>query len=763
MTLPERLEKLRFIISEMQLAHLMAKHAPDSFIARTIARHVVIRAENFITHTRAIRKPLNRAGYDTSEFHTAKEAYAGFFDEYFRVSRNKLGAHVQDFDFDKRIELWNDIEVTKLSFFVDGAIELYEKLAPLNIPGFVAHTAPVELSDAAFLASLADFSRVREDKRWVEFSADPLAMTRDNTTATMNFAPASLRAGQLALIRRWIALQPPLLQKFSASQSITRIFKARVVTDIVSFADCLVTRPVLPTAPQAMDGLDRLIVSAGGSSAPIDDFVAVSQFIRETDLARIVRDQIGAHFDDVANLSSLLSLLDGFDLPRALNIYDLATAAYIKACRETLFLRMYAADGQRAYGVTPSSHAAVPFSPDSAPIARPLPEPFRDEDDAYRHYLRLWLDGDEKQKGDGRQYFVTAFSASAVIEDIDERVTFAAGWRNYRHHYRRVDLFFERFIGAQISDADYAGVLDLFYTCGGIDPYALSEVLLRSADKVSEPNQANCCYMLGELGRLPHASVEEFLRLRLKHPLWGMRLQALIALFKMFIKAEGLYRVNHAGQISVEYSAFIDALLKGLHPNEMFIVRLAFASLLSTVGLSTYFEKFNPEYEALQSAIKADALHFLPTDANEASAKLLEQLIQTRDYVGVALLVAVGLEAEHDKPMREGVLNACMGGVIRAAEHPQAQRHLAMCYLVSKQYPLALQQARAIAEANPDSLYHRMTVVMVLVQTPGAAREVLSEAEQVRLTYKLDAKAEGELTALENAANAATTQPHQSA
>jgi hypothetical protein len=58
-----RLAKLKFIAEEMTLARHLATHAPDAFDARTLARHILIRAHDFIEHARALRKPLNLAGF----------------------------------------------------------------------------------------------------------------------------------------------------------------------------------------------------------------------------------------------------------------------------------------------------------------------------------------------------------------------------------------------------------------------------------------------------------------------------------------------------------------------------------------------------------------------------------------------------------------------------------------------------------------------------------------------------------------------------
>lgn len=86
-----RVEKLKFIVEEMHIAFCLAMHLTDPFIARTLARHILVRAENFIEHARGLRRPLNDAGYGTRDFHKTKEAYASAFDEYFKVARNRLG------------------------------------------------------------------------------------------------------------------------------------------------------------------------------------------------------------------------------------------------------------------------------------------------------------------------------------------------------------------------------------------------------------------------------------------------------------------------------------------------------------------------------------------------------------------------------------------------------------------------------------------------------------------------------------------------
>lgn len=56
-------EKLLFLLEEIHIAEALAKCAPDSQGARVLARHVAVRAENFIIHVRRLRNELQSAGY----------------------------------------------------------------------------------------------------------------------------------------------------------------------------------------------------------------------------------------------------------------------------------------------------------------------------------------------------------------------------------------------------------------------------------------------------------------------------------------------------------------------------------------------------------------------------------------------------------------------------------------------------------------------------------------------------------------------------
>lgn len=742
-----RIEKLKFIAEEMHMAFHLATNAPDAFAARTFARHILIRAKSFIEHARGLRKPLKVVGYDTRAFHMTKEVYADYFDEYFQVSRDRMGAHVQDFDFGKRIELWNDIEFVKISFFVEGAIELYQSLATMNLPDYAPYTDPSELTDVAFNEVLRAFQRSEDNRTWVEIGVDPLAMTRENTTATLNMTPVHSRAGQLALIRRWIKMQICLLDKLVAHPRLTRILKARIVTDIVSFCDCLVTRPIHAGAPQEMDGLDKLISANGQSPAPINDFVATSNFHTELQVARSIRDEIGAHLeiDDARTLSSLVADLDGYDLENRFAFYGLVESAFIKTCFSILYLRMYAADGQRMYGITAAKNtASVPFS-GAATIAPMMPPPLPpiNDEEAYCQYLTRWLDGDDTQRGDARQFFWNAFSASETVEQIDE---IEPGGRNSRIEFRKAHHFIASTLTISLSDSDFNDVLDLILSCRNGYPYPLAELLVRYGRTASEFRQWQICYALGEIASWPHASATEFLEAHTKADKWGLRLQATLALFKTFVKSEGLYRFNNKDKTKADYGAYVGSLTASMTEPELLLCSLAFASILSGPGIGSLAQPFADNYATLQAQIEMLCVPYLKDDTGLAKVITLKQLIQTSDYVGICVLLAIDLQHDARMQLREALLDECCNGSIVKAPHDQASRHLSVCFILKKEYGRALIIAEDIASRNPDWIEAQIFLVQILTDTPGSEDEATRKIADIRRLYKLDAKNEAVLT-----------------
>ncbi|MFY9289597.1 MAG: hypothetical protein WAP03_02670 [Methylorubrum rhodinum] len=748
-----RIEKLRFIVEEMQIALHLATELSEPFFARTIARHILVRAENFIEHARSLRRPLRDAGYDTNAFHTAKEAYAAQFDEYFKVARHRLSAHVQDFDFGKRIELWNDIEVVKLSYFVDGAREIYEGLAKLGLPGHTSYAPPSELSDPRIVEILRHLQRSLDARTGVEMGTDALAMTRGNTSASLNTTPLHARAAQLALIRRWIALQLDLRHRLIAHPRIVRLFKARLLTDIVSFCDCFVTRPVTPGAPQAMDGLDRLLQAQGQSSAPIDAFVSASHFATELAAVRAIRDEIGAHLEigTAEPLAALLANLDAFDLDKAVAFYQRVAAAFVKQCLAVPFLRLYAADGSRLYGVAMNSSAAAePFGGTAAPPqAASLQSPPINDDEAYRKNLMRWLDGDESQRGDARDFFWQAFMGSTIVASIRETERFGSGARFHTEEFRKAHQFLLDALNDGLSDIDFTGVLDLILSCRSGYPYPLAEILVRYGQSAPTYRQYWICRALSEIGSAPHEAVSEFLNARSFSSIWAIRLEAVMARYKSYLKNECLFRANHRGQTRVDHDTLVTSMTSTMTPEQRLVCFIGLASAHTGSLAGVFTKSFSSNYAAFQAEIEKLLVPLLNDDAARSKAAVLNQLIQTHDYVGVCVHAAINLGGVESHPLFQALIDSCCNGTIVAARHDQATRHLAMCFILKKEHRIALDIAGPLADRNPDRTDAQILVAQILGEMVGAEAEARERLSSIRGAYKLSATQDAGLAAVE--------------
>jgi hypothetical protein len=155
--------------------------------------------------------------------------------------------------------------------------------------------------------------------------------------------------------------------------------------------------------------------------------------------------------------------------------------------------------------------------------------PAINDEEAYRNTLIRWLDGDEAQKGNARQFFWNAFMGSDVIEVIDD-----AG---RRHELRRAHQFLGSIL-AELSDQDFTGVLQLMIACRTGAPYPLAELLVRHGRDASPFRQWLICFTLGEVSSDRHASAIDFLQACSRSPSWPIRLRAALARFKMFLKTE---------------------------------------------------------------------------------------------------------------------------------------------------------------------------------------------------------------------------------
>ena len=127
----------------------------------------------------------------------------------------------------------------------------------------------------------------------------------------------------------------------------------------------------------------------------------------------------------------------------------------------------------------------------------------------------------------------------------------------------------------------------------------------------------------------------------------------------------------------------------------------------------------------------------------------LKQLIDTHDYVGICVLLAIDFQDVARRRLREALIDACCTGAIVTAAHEQAVRHLAMCFLMRRDYGEALRIAQGIATRNPDLIVAQVLVAQILADKQGTEDEAVQKIAALRRFYKLSASDEAALAAAE--------------
>lgn len=751
MTISSRLEKLRFIVDELQIALFLARQAPDAATARMLARHVLVRAFDFIDHARTLRRPLREAGHNTATFHKLKETFADDFDAYFVKARHRFSAHVQDLPLEERLALWNDIEILKVDYFVDGAREIYSHLGDLGIVGFTPYVPPAELSDVGLASSLQAMRDGQRAASGPEFASDALALTRPNTVSMLNLTPVHERAGQIALLRRWIRTQRAMLDILAAFPRVQRLLTARLMTDIVSFADCLITRPTAPDAPQAQLGLDDLIRDGGQSAEPIEAFLTAFDFEAALGPLRSLRNQVGGHLegDQATPLATLTANLDVFHTRDALAFFDRMEAAFLNACRGVIYLTTYIGDGERVRGVTglEPREGRIPFDAARPEVDLSYPQPTFDNP-TFDRQLAAWRGEDADARADAASYFYQASLHAPVIRTITREERIGSSIRPHDISFRSVNVWMVDTLSCAPDDVTVGALVDLLILNARGDPAALTEVLLAYAVTGSLLHRPAVIHGLGQTAPAWHEPAHDYLQSEVAsgNPTLGFWARA--ALMRIFVRGELSARANKQGQPR-DWVPEQAVLLTHLSPSDQLLMQLILLSQFWDDELAGFARWFEPEIEQLQSA----ALTGLETIGDAATwserKPVAEHLVRNIDVAGIAVLLFTELAPNDETGFNDALLWAVCHGPVPCARDDDATRHLVLCYDKIGASEIALQVIAQLATRRPASVDYQLLKLELSADGEADPRVIREQLAFLRKHYRLDQAAQARADNLE--------------
>ncbi len=739
---------------EMQLAHRLAQFAPTDADARMLARHVLVRAKDYIEHARQLRRPLREAGFNVRKLHELTRYVAQEFTSYFQSIRDRLSAHVQDLEFLERIELWNSVDFSKTEFFTEAAIEIYNHLSSLSISEYVPYISFYEIRDDVFGQLLIEYRGSGSKIFAVEMGSDALSLTRPNSSSMISRVPLHARASQLALIHRWIEAQKGLLDRFTEYPNVTRILKARLITDIVSACDCLVTRSIASDAPQRMDGLDVLLTAAEGAQHSIERFKSVYKIDKVVAPLRAVRNQVGGHLDESSDigLNNILKTLDDISVSSMMRVYTILRSVFEQTARENIILMPYLADGQTIYGVTgvQLGRTIAPFDDKPTPgRVIPLFESIPIDDEALAAKLEEWIAGDDLTRGRARSAFYQAFLNSPVEEKIQSEENFGSSTHYHQHSIRKAHRFLLRVLTNETNVERIHQVLDLMKECASGDPETLAEVLLQySETPQSLPNRAAIAYCLGDLARWHNLRARNFLEEGL-HSKSIIGIMSRTGLLRMFVRSEGLKLINR-GQASDTLLNVIGRLTEGYSPPGKLLTEIYLLSQFCDRRISTFERPFSQDHASIHENICYLASSLVDTSEIDSVMKTVKILANNWDYVGISLFLFDKFKGgAHERLGIELVQFSC-NNIILAAEHEYSRRHLCGCLQRVERHGEALQLAERLAHANPGNTDLQILHAQTLVNIEARHAEALQRVNEIDTLYVLNGVQRGAVTELKS-------------
>lgn len=738
-----RAEKLRFLTDELALAAELCASAANAGMARMIARHVTVRTGDFIDHIRQLRNRLP-ASAGASDFKDTVNALNDEFRVNLAAARHKLGAHVQDMGFVERLDLWVAIDAGKVAYFAEGARELWDRLGTLGTPEHQPFATPSALADPSVASALAYLASPRAIP--VTIGTDPLAEARTNTTTLFNATPIHQRAGQLALLRRWIRDQRELLALFQPSPAIARIFRARLLTDVVSFHDCLITRAVQPGAPQALEGLDDLIASSGDEPTAIRAFAASNRQETTIGPARHVRNRVGAHLDcdPATRLATLLSELDRCDLNAALRHFKALEATFVRTCRDIFYLSPHLTDGMVIPGVLARHPQAAPFDParpDRIAAAPPRRTYSRTE---MRDRLEQWSGGQGIFAHEALDYFRQAF-AHAPEAETRERIEERGSSRHFHRLIMRTSHLFLRDFLLSCAPAEEEGILHLAASCPGY-PTELAEILTEYHLVAGRPTSSALLMALGN-------TVPWWLERarRIVEAAIGNGAEPILArtmLLRIFLREEGPRRMNRqAGHL--DWKDVRGIITEGADPADELAVAMALAGAFLERTVGTYIDKFQSEYHELADHAFAAARGHLAGTLDQERGSTLQRLLRTGDLAQATLLAVTTGPKGHASWMKKSLLEAFGAGLVMTRPTAEEGAAAAECLLLLGYYWPAIDLLERVCQGNPADAVPQIRIAEMLEGIDGAFDLAREKVTVIRSQFSLDPDGDARLLAIE--------------
>ena len=682
----------KYCVKEILMIKNLIEVENSDFYKRSLARFISIRTDDFIKVSFA----LNKRTLKSVSIKNDLNALQNYYKEYYKTQRDKFGAHFQDLDFAKRLEVWNQIDIEKTTFFTSSILDIYKGFHEL--PGYES-IADIKIPPK-LKKHIAELNSELDIEKYPNFSADILSLTRYNSGGLLHFSKVQNKAAVIKSIEIILNYEIELYRLLYRTE-LGVVVKKLVITDIVSYCDNLFTRTELAaSAKQEENGFDFYAKEANfhKADAIITEFRENFKLSENLDKLRRIRNMSCGHIDTSVAIDIIAYELDTLSLDDIVDFYLQLKKTFKKICREEFYLNTFLIEPEKVYGGAQFvGFPTEPYDPASVPNVT-VENPDLNSLDEYERYFKLLFN--ETTYEEARHFFWGAFAGSINIERITIENT-RDTYTSYSHiEFRKAHQFFKDIlVSKEHSKADKKLTINLFKNCSSGYPNTLAYILRETYQENHEDNELNRGYIcaFGELCSEYDDKIIRILKSNINKSNFYIHYYALLSLFKIDVKSRRTLTSDY-DTIESANSRYIKMIIAKSDDFFKITFTLGFLSeIYFSSRLSSYIKPLEKLY-----------ITFLENTFNETLKKIIGKLVKT----------------ESDKIKLRTMLNACR------TRHYVTLIAILGDFLTGKKHPAEALKYRKLISSDTVKFYYKETMelhnfAVVCSQLGDKARAIL--------------------------------------
>ncbi len=328
----ELIKKTLYCVRMMNLVKRLSNVATNDYKKRIISRSIFVYLDAFFNFAPQIKNSLDKKDVNVKSINEKISKIRDEYEDYYSKIRDKLTAHRQDLPILETFEVWNDIDVTTLDYFITEVLDIYNLLHGLKRNEITSYSdftiASVELKPST--------SNIPTTP---SIASDNLALTRPNTISLVAINQIQYRGTQINSIIDTIYYLASILPDEAQSKDLERLIKSMLIVDLINLLDNLY--PYNPS--DGSHKIESFYEISNNENLKGYQILVQSYTTRNIALEeriRTIRNKICAHIDTTESLETLLDYLDKFTIDEFNLLFVPLRTAFKKSCQADVRTKM---------------------------------------------------------------------------------------------------------------------------------------------------------------------------------------------------------------------------------------------------------------------------------------------------------------------------------------------------------------------------------------------------------------------------------------